>query len=354
MAFIRSEKIVGKVNAALDDIRNTIKVGFEIETDLDEDAGGFDQDAAYDAARGSIDEYSVCSHAGVPHCRDWITALGCRHDPEALAEALNVDMDELVDELVDNYRDNGDFNREPDLSEIADRIVPSDFTWCEDGSVNGPEFQSPICQGREEAIGKAAQLFRGIDSYNASCDSGFELEIHTRCSAHIHLQLDNIQHKGANAIQQTIFDELSKRWQRLPACVRNRIEECNKWIRPTYSSELTFKYKYNPIQCHHQGTWEFRLFGNVSSADEFEDCLDVAIESMECAYKRLLGDSYINIDAGLWVTLATDAMRNLEPMQYPESTFVETPETTESTPAATHDILLDFFEDVVVSTPDSI
>jgi hypothetical protein len=341
MAFIRSEKIVGKVNAALDDIRNTINIGFEIETDLDEDAGGFDQDAAYEAARDCVDEYSVCSAAGVPHCRDWINALGCRHDADALAEALNVDMDEIIDGIVDNYRENGDFHNSPDINDIGDSVVPCGFAWCEDGSVNGPEFQSPICKGRDEAIAAAARLFRNIDDYNSGCESGCELEIHTRCSAHIHLQLDNIQHKGANAIQQTIFDELSKRWQRLPACVRNRIEECNKWIRPTYSSELTFKYKYNPIQCHHQGTWEFRLFGNVSTAAEFESCLDVAIESMECAYKRLLDGTHINIDAMVWVNLATDAMMNLEQVQYPESTFVETPESTEPAPVESIDALLD-------------
>lgn len=340
MSFFKSERLSAKVRAALADIRNTIKIGFDFETDMDENAGGFDESAAEESARDSIDEYDICFYAGVEHNRDWITALGCRHDWETLAELLSVDIDQIVSDRVDSYRDNGEFCTSIDLESIAESILPTGFSWEEDGSVNGPEFQSPVCTGIDMAVGYASRLFDAINRYNGRCNDGCELEIHTTCSAHIHLQLADMHHSGANVIQQTIFDELSKRWMGLPMTVRNRISECNKYIKPTNGGTETCKYKYNPVQCHSQGTWEFRLFGNVSQTDEFESCLKIAVESIEHAYRRLLDGTHVNIDPQLWVELATESMQELIPMEYPSA--IPTESTTESTPTTpTVDALLD-------------
>jgi hypothetical protein len=249
--------------------------------------------------------------ANVPHSLAWIDRLDCRCDPERLSEILGLDFEELVQEYVDNM-DPDEWLGEPDFDfdEIGREISEKsgDFTYDTDASVTGPEFQSPILHGRDAAIDAAARLFAAINERE-------ELSIDTRCSCHIHVRMENVFHTGSNSLQQLLFEELFTHVGEFPTCVKKRLQAMPTHIQPTDLGSETSRAKYNPIRRHDQGTWEFRLFGNVSNVADFETCLDLAISAMERAYTRYLNGNYTEYTTREWTTAAAMAMQRLEPVQ---------------------------------------
>ena len=120
-------------------------------------------------------------------------------------------------------------------------------------------------------------------------------------------------------MQQLIFEELFNNAALFPKCIKERLESEPRWIQPSNIGERTFSSKYNPIQRHGQGTWEFRLWGNVSNAVDFSTCLELSIGAMARAYARYIVGDYKVVDSTTWCQLASDAMRNCEPIKVLEN-----------------------------------
>lgn len=311
-----------RIRHALEDLANRITIGFEVETQCESQDREPDYEAMREHAEEQIDEITVCSYAGVPYSQKWIDALSCEN-AEELAEKLYADCDAIVQSYVDGM-DESDWIPEADdddddwdgagrdvLRRMGRKLGLDISGWehKQDGSVSGPEFASPICHGREDAIKHATALFGGIDKNG-------NLRIDDECSCHIHLRMEDVYHKGHNLLQQLLFEELFNDLAIIPNCIKERCAAIPRWIQPSANGKSTFTGKYNPIQRHGEfGTWEFRIFGNVNNAEDFTKCLDAALAAMRRAYARFLEGDRKELPADLWAALASRAMANWRPIQ---------------------------------------
>jgi hypothetical protein len=332
-----AKSVQERIRHALEDLENRVTIGFEVETQMEKREPEVDYDAMREHACECVDTYDVCRAAGVPHDMRWISALDCSGDAERLADLIGVDWSELIDDYVEEMdTENWLVESKDDFYDLGHDVVRHcpEFTFEEDGSVSGPEFQSPILSGRNAAIAAAEKLFAQISHQSA-------LYVDEECSCHIHLRMQDVFHTGCNALQQLIFEELFNDLNALPECIKTRLEATPRWIQPTNKEHETCKTKYNPVQCHSLGTWEFRLFGNVSSTNDFIKCLDAAIAAMRRAYTRYLEGNYTVQESSVWVHAAAKAMYNWEPIQefYPQTVTESTTETETNTESAAAPIL---------------
>jgi len=312
-----------RIRYALADLPNRVTIGFEVETQYEsqEREPEIDTDGMRDYAVDNIDMQYVCSHANLSYMQRWIDALNV-DSAEELAEKLNLDWDAILDSYVDDMdtdnwiieddddenggsRDQGNYI----LRRMAQTVSTAGWDNKEDGSVSGPEFASPICVGRNDAIKHATALFDALDNNTY-------LSIDTECSCHIHIRMHDVQHKGHNLLQQLLFEELFNDLAAIPDCIKQRCATEPRWIQPSANGGKTYTGKYNPIQ-RHSGyhTWEFRIFGNVSNVTDFQMCLDAAIAAMGRAYARFLEGDRKELPADLWCTLASRAMSEWQPIQ---------------------------------------
>jgi hypothetical protein len=107
-----------------------------------------------------------------------------------------------------------------------------------------------------------------------------EWRVDSGCSFHIHLSVPSVKHAYGESLQASMIEYLLNNVKRLPISVRKRLNSSAiKWCKPQISQE-----KYSMIHFHSQGTWEFRLFGNIADVREAMACLLLACEAMQYAY----------------------------------------------------------------------
>jgi hypothetical protein len=113
-----------------------------------------------------------------------------------------------------------------------------------------------------------------------------DFTVDTGCSFHIHLSVPGVKHSYGVALQAEMTAYLLDNIKRLPHSVRNRLssESCSKWAKLRLSTD-----KFTAVHFHGQGSWEFRLFGNIDDSSDARRCLILAIESMQHAYRVKLG-----------------------------------------------------------------
>ncbi len=120
-------------------------------------------------------------------------------------------------------------------------------------------------------------------------ETDFEVGVDT--SFHIHLSLPGVQHVYGRRFQSEMYAYLlqKRNWRgRMPDSVRKRTRNKNgglRWANFLVSNSS----KYVAIYKHSLNTWEFRLFGNVSTYEDMERCLHLAVEALQHAYRVKLG-----------------------------------------------------------------
>lgn len=166
----------------------------------------------------------------------------------------------------------------------------------EDGSVRGGEARTIGALTPTEFMAAATALFESHD-----------FEIDTGCSFHIHLSVPGVDHVYSKAIQAEMFAFLLQNQDRLPESVRTRLKKDSKYFEFRLDTE-----KYRAVHRHPQKTWEFRLFGNVSTALDAWKCLLLAIDTLRHAYQvRLqIKPSLVQIEyLDIMHKLATDSIK---------------------------------------------
>ena len=186
---------------------------------------------------------------------------------------------------------------EVDCDTLMDRVsinwdLPSNVEVVGDESVSGFEFRT-----------KGPQTF---DEFESAISDVFNLghDINTRCSFHIHIKVDNINHSYNRAQRQHMMIYLFKNAHRLPDRVRERWanHNANYFFLPDSGDE-----KMNFINFHDRlGTIEFRCFGNITNKDDAMTCLNLAIESMVDYYKS--NNSLLFIEGYDWGTTVRKVM----------------------------------------------
>jgi hypothetical protein len=106
-----------------------------------------------------------------------------------------------------------------------------------------------------------------------------DLEVDERCSFHIHLSVPGVKHVYGKELQLRMMEYLVDNYKRWPACVKKRLDN-TKFYKLQVSTD-----KYSMIHKHSQGTWEFRIFGGVTNKFEAYQCLKLACQALQYAYR---------------------------------------------------------------------
>lgn len=130
-----------------------------------------------------------------------------------------------------------------------------------------------------------------------------EFEVDNGCSFHIHLSVPGVEHQYGKKFQAEMIAYLLENVKRLPESVQKRLrsDPCDRYAKFHVSKD-----KFSAIHFHGQGTWEFRLFGNVSDASDARRCLLVAIEALRHGYRVKLG-----LEKSLLGTMETDSIKRM-------------------------------------------
>jgi hypothetical protein len=176
--------------------------------------------------------------------------------------------------------------------------LPSSVQTGSDGSVSGFEFRT---------VGGLTR-----DSFEEAARALFKVPhlIDEACSFHTHIKVPGIQHRWGERMQQALTEYLIENIDEAPATVRQRWATIRNrsHIQPGISIE-----KYSFIHAHPQGTWEFRCFGNVRTAEDGMKCLELAVRALQHAYRVVTGQvSLFSDQHGLsnedWRRLCVEAL----------------------------------------------
>lgn len=154
--------------------------------------------------------------------------------------------------------------------DLSGEITAPNIEVGDDSSVRGGEIRTLGALTPQQFMAAAIALFTGHD-----------FEIDTGCSFHIHLSVPGIQHTYGKTLQGEMMGYILNNQDRLPAAVRER-------LKSTAVRFCQFKLdsdKMRAVHGHPQRTWEFRLFGNVTTQHEAWRCLLLAIDALRHAYR---------------------------------------------------------------------
>lgn len=165
----------------------------------------------------------------------------------------------------------------PTTDAYGDLSLPEYLELTDDSSVRGGEIRTvgPLT---------ANQFFVAMkDAFD------LDLSIDSGCSFHIHLSLVGMQHKYGKNLQYNMMKYLIENFEFWPDSVKKRIKNTKY-----YKFDIT-RDKYSMVNFHEQGTWEFRIFGNVTNALDGYKCLILACRALQYAYSmQALGESPID------------------------------------------------------------
>lgn len=151
-----------------------------------------------------------------------------------------------------------------------------------------------------------------VTEFEEAAVEAFKLDhnIDTRCSFHIHIKVNGINHTYNRAQRQHIIRYLFKNAHRLPEGVRQRWadENANYFFLPDDGDD-----KMNFINFHSRYmTLEFRCFGNVTTVEEGNLCLELAVEALQDYYAN---ETSLFIDSSEWGHKARATMGTGDPSQ---------------------------------------
>jgi hypothetical protein len=163
-----------------------------------------------------------------------------------------------------------------DLDAIAEEISAPHIEVGDDSSVRGGEVRTLGALTPQKFMAAATALF-----------SGHDFEIDTGCSFHIHLSVVGVRHSYGKAQQSEMMAFLLQNLDRIPGSVKERMKS---------DAIRFFKFKLDgdkmrAVHGHPLKTWEFRLFGNITTEHEAWQCLLLAIDTMRHAYRVKCGIS---------------------------------------------------------------
>lgn len=146
-----------------------------------------------------------------------------------------------------------------------------------DGSVDGPEF---IVDGPGTSASNFSSLLKKLLK-------AFDVVVDVGCSFHIHLSVPGIDHKYGKMLQCRMMEYLLCNVHRVPEGVQKRWKADTGYFKPQIDHD-----KYSFVHYHQDcRTWEFRCFGNVSTARDGLVCLKLAVEALQFAYKVEMGEA---------------------------------------------------------------
>jgi hypothetical protein len=151
---------------------------------------------------------------------------------------------------------------------------PSKLSAGTDGTVRGPELRTIGGLTVQECI----QTVNMISQHDVKVDRG--------CSFHIHVSVaDNDFGVGHyEEFHKALWEGLMKQWSRLPDPVKDRAKNGNKQY---YKMSADRGDRYCAV-AYRNKTWEFRLFGGISSKKDQLICVSIALRALHYAITKVV------------------------------------------------------------------
>ena len=283
-------------STSIREVQDVLRCGFELE--FQEVNGNSKDNGGGEIDWESVSEAISNRYRGI--CREF-TYGDMEDDYERLAYSFDqagIDFYGSVDpklvnkiesaryEIFDRYRETEE--ESGDWSEYINNGCPWEDVDCyrqdvdckDDASVRGGEIATNGGKNPLEFLKISRYLF-----------DNNEFEIDDRCSFHIHLSVAGVDHYYGERTQAEMLAYIIKNIERLPQRVVDRINVNHRHYEAKIKTD-----KFNAIHYHSQGTWEFRLFGNVTNQIEAQKCLQLAYEALRHAYKCKLDTNERLID----------------------------------------------------------
>jgi hypothetical protein len=167
----------------------------------------------------------------------------------------------------DEYREDSDVYESLNASESTREVIDCG----EDQSVKGGEIRTRGALSPFQFLAAAKDLL-----------SNNEFEVDTGCSFHIHLSVPGVQHMYGAQLQSEMTAYILEHAGALSDGMKLRLESSalRKYACPKIEDT-----KFTAVNSHDQGTWEFRIFGNINDANDARRCLLLAIEALRHAYR---------------------------------------------------------------------
>jgi hypothetical protein len=195
------------------------------------------------------------------------------------ADKLASRFDDEMDDAYDRYRRNR--RSDDDWSDYTVDSGSMEDSFCcdymeqvqlgEDGSVRGGEIRTRGGLSPARFMTIAADIFE---------KNTFEID--NGCSFHIHISATDVKHSYGNQMQAEMTAYVLSQYHRWPARLRERFKSSSyHYFEVALQSD-----KYSFVNFNKEyGTWEFRIFGNVTDVREARICLYLAIEALRHAYR---------------------------------------------------------------------
>jgi len=159
-----------------------------------------------------------------------------------------------------------------------------------DGWNHEEDATSGIVQEYQSKVGTLSKTMERVQ-WLFKC-AGSECKVPLNGSCHIHVSIPGSAHSATNesALHCCLLYELSQHIKEFPEAVIERLNSARARAYFEFSARCT--QKFSAIHMHHQGTWEFRLFGHMDDPADIETCLNIAGKAFLSGYKRFASESY--------------------------------------------------------------
>ncbi len=249
-----------------------IKCGFEQETQAFQ---GYQYNAFMEKYRPATIYNNLNSRAKQNLDRDLVSASTL----DQLRAMTTEQIEELRNEYTKSHYSESIEVGAVVLNKVKEWLGNDNVKFERDGTVQGVELQ---CGDG----GVTAKEFVQITKKMFKLPMGVDNE----CSFHIHLSIKDIRHTGGDRMCHAMQEYLLTHLNEFPLAVLKRmLHREGKW------SEQYFHFgpnrageKYQAIAFREQGTWEFRLFGNITTASEGVRCLILATRALQHGSKCTL------------------------------------------------------------------
>ncbi len=258
-----------------DTFREVCTFGFELETQRSE---GYTPDDGNDEGEPEFDEERFCEAVD-----------------EAVNDCLGRDFGdlpgrlraEIFEKLSEHFRETLD--TEPFYEDVSSGVEPDDFKIRYDVQLKGIEVISDSSvSGYEFRTGRGGLA---LPAFVEHAERLFTLghEIDTGCSFHVHVKVKDVKHVYSARAFREVVAYLLSRYDDLPEGVRVRLKNTGTRDRYFGFDVNQGAEKYSAVNWHHQGTIEFRLFGNVKDTANGSKCARIAADALRHLYRVSAG-----------------------------------------------------------------
>jgi len=284
-------------NGTIDDLNYGVEIEFSDAGNLfNEGVAPYDEETAEEILNENAEDW-VQNHLG---CGAQAARELLRHGSleDFIDGFTRYSWNDMVSQEMDSLNENSD-SSEQGYGDVRGWDHEEDGTR---GIVQ--EYQSHV-GNFETTCARVSELF---------AEAGNRRKVPLNGSCHIHVSVPGSRHEATDQslLHCCLIYELSQQIDLFPSIVRERMDDIGAQVY--FRLDALPTTKFSAIHIHHQGTWEFRLFGGMSELAPITTCLAIAGRAFLAGYRRFLAGEYTISDTSEFRQRFAQAMAAGVPM----------------------------------------